>query len=162
MTRQKGAHYNIMYPHFQQIQEYIDSNRENILEMFRTLVNLEGHYKEKENVEKARDYVQKLLEQEGFVCRTREVAEDRAGTLIGILGEDRPGKPILFSGHVDTVFYAGMFDGPNPFHVKDGKAYGPGVLDMKGGARGDSGIESHRLPGMPDQGRLSWRGGIGS
>ena len=43
-----------MYPHFQQIQEYIDSNRENILEMFRTLVNLEGHYKEKENVEKAR------------------------------------------------------------------------------------------------------------
>ena len=52
-----------MYPHFQQIQEYIDSNRENILEMFRTLVNLEGHYKEKENVEKARDYVQKLLEQ---------------------------------------------------------------------------------------------------
>ena len=122
-----------MYPHFQQIQEYIDSNRENILEMFRTLVNLEGHYKEKENVEKARDYVQKLLEQEGFVCRTREVAEDRAGTLIGILGEDRPGKPILFSGHVDTVFYAGTFDGLNPFHVKDGKAYGPGVLDMKGG-----------------------------
>ena len=54
MTRQKGAHYNIMYPHFQQIQEYIDSNRENILEMFRTLVNLEGHYKEKENVEQAR------------------------------------------------------------------------------------------------------------
>lgn len=133
MTRQKGAHYNNMYPHFQQIQEYIDSNRENILEMFRTLVNLEGHYKEKENVEKARDYVQKLLEQEGFVCRTREVAEDRAGTLIGILGEDRPGKPILFSGHIDTVFYAGTFDGPDPFHVKDGKAYGPGVLDMKGG-----------------------------
>lgn len=122
-----------MYPHHEEIRTYIEENREPILEMFRTLVNLEGHYKEKEQVEKARDYVQKLLESEGFTCHIREVAEDRAGALVGILGEDRPGKPILFSGHIDTVHYTGSFDGPNPFYVKDGKAYGPGVLDMKGG-----------------------------
>ena len=122
-----------MYPYFEQIQADIEARREPILEMFRTLVNLEGHYKEKAQVEKARDYVQSLLEAEGFRCRIREVAPDRAGALIGILGEDRPGKPILFSGHIDTVHYTGSFDGPNPFRVEDGKVYGPGVLDMKGG-----------------------------
>lgn len=122
-----------MYPYYEQIHAYIEDHRESILEMFRTLVNLEGHYKEKAQVEKARDYVQSLLEAEGFCCHIREVAPDRAGTLIGILGEDRPGKPILFSGHIDTVHYTGSFDGPNPFRVEDGKVYGPGVLDMKGG-----------------------------
>ena len=122
-----------MYPYHEQIREYIDANRAAILEMFRTLVNLEGHYKEKSQVEKARDYVQRLLEEEGFTCHVREVAPDRAGALIGILGEDRPGKPVLFSGHVDTVHYTGSFGGPDPFYVEDGKCYGPGVLDMKGG-----------------------------
>ena len=122
-----------MYPYHQKICAYIEENRERILEMLRTLVNLEGHYKEKAQVEKARDYVQALLEAEGFACHIREAAEDRAGALIGILGEDRPGKPVLFSGHIDTVHYTGSFGGPDPFRVEDGKIYGPGVLDMKGG-----------------------------
>ncbi|MGO1033550.1 M20/M25/M40 family metallo-hydrolase, partial [Clostridioides difficile] len=39
-------------------------------------------------------------------------------------------KPIIFSGHMDTVFETGTF-GENPFKIIEGKAYGPGVLDMK-------------------------------
>lgn len=34
--------------------------------------------------------------------------------------------------HLDTVWPAGTL-AENPFRVKDGRAYGPGVLDMKGG-----------------------------
>src|SRR5699024_6041606 len=37
-----------------------------------------------------------------------------------------------FSGHMDTVFPTGSF-GEELFLIKDGKAHGPGVLDMKGG-----------------------------
>ncbi len=33
---------------------------------------------------------------------------------------------------MDTVFETGTF-GENPFKIIEGKAYGPGVLDMKGG-----------------------------
>lgn len=122
-----------MYPFHKEISKYIEENRKLILDMFRTLVNMEGHYKEKSQVEKARDYVQTLLEDEGFTCYVREVAEDRAGVLVGVLGKERKSKSVLFSGHIDTVHYTGSFDGPNPFYIDNGKAYGPGVLDMKGG-----------------------------
>ncbi|MCD8084041.1 MAG: M20 family peptidase, partial [Clostridiales bacterium] len=87
---------------YQDIAAFIDSHREEMLEKLFELVNLEGHFEEKENVEVARAWLQKELEAEGFECRVREVAENRAGILIGVLGKDRPGKPVMFSGHVDT------------------------------------------------------------
>ena len=116
-----------------EINAYIDGHKEEIIAMWRDLVNLESHYDEKENVEKARDFVQKAFEAEGFECHVQEIEEARAGVLIGTLGADRPGKPILFIGHIDTVHHQGAFGRSDPFEIRDGKAYGPGVLDMKGG-----------------------------
>ncbi|MCS6993402.1 MAG: M20 family metallopeptidase [Anaerolineales bacterium] len=43
-----------------------------------------------------------------------------------------PGQPILLLHHMDTVFPLGML-ARMPFYTRDGKTYGPGVLDMKGG-----------------------------
>lgn len=43
------------------------------------------------------------------------------------------GKPgVLVSGHLDTVHPIGVID-VNPFRRQDGKIYGPGIQDMKGG-----------------------------
>ena len=43
------------------------------------------------------------------------------------------GKPgILVSGHMDTVHPVDTLE-KLPFRVKDGKAWGPGIMDMKGG-----------------------------
>lgn len=43
------------------------------------------------------------------------------------------GKPgILVSGHMDTVHPLGTLE-KLPFRVQDGKAWGPGIMDMKGG-----------------------------
>ncbi|MFQ0815685.1 carboxypeptidase [Brucella anthropi] len=43
------------------------------------------------------------------------------------------GKPgILVSGHLDTVHPLGVID-VNPYRREDGKIYGPGIQDMKGG-----------------------------
>jgi glutamate carboxypeptidase len=122
-----------MNQYYDQINTFIESHKDEMVEKWKTLVNLEGHFNEKENVEHARDWVRGEFEKEGFVCHIQEVMPERAGILYGILGEDRPGAPILFSGHGDTVHRTGSFDGPNPFKIADGKAYGPGVLDMKGG-----------------------------
>ena len=116
-----------------EINAYIDDHKEEIIAMWRDLVNLESHYDEKENVEKARDFVQKAFEAEGFECHVQEIEEARAGVLIGTLGADCPGKPILFIGHIDTVHHQGAFGKSDPFEIRVGKAYGPGVLDMLGG-----------------------------
>ncbi|MBI5946346.1 MAG: M20 family metallopeptidase [Chloroflexi bacterium] len=42
------------------------------------------------------------------------------------------GRGILILSHMDTVFPPGTLK-TMPFHQKDGKIFGPGVLDMKGG-----------------------------
>jgi glutamate carboxypeptidase len=43
------------------------------------------------------------------------------------------GKPgILVSGHLDTVHPVGTIE-KNPWRIEDGRAYGPGIQDMKGG-----------------------------
>ena len=44
---------------------------------------------------------------------------------------NEPGIMVL--GHLDTVWSMGTLD-LRPFRVEDGKAYGPGIYDMKGGA----------------------------
>jgi glutamate carboxypeptidase len=41
-----------------------------------------------------------------------------------------PGRPLLLSGHVDTVWPLGTLDSM-PFRIERDRAYGPGVYDMK-------------------------------
>ncbi|HLI29633.1 MAG TPA: M20 family metallopeptidase [Terriglobia bacterium] len=41
-------------------------------------------------------------------------------------------KPILILGHTDTVWEVGALS-TMPFRIRNGRAYGPGVLDMKSG-----------------------------
>lgn len=41
-------------------------------------------------------------------------------------------KEVMIIGHMDTLFPKGTV-AARPFTIKDGKAFGPGVLDMKGG-----------------------------
>lgn len=45
---------------------------------------------------------------------------------------DAPGKPILFLIHIDTVWPLGTL-AERPVRIEDGKLYGPGAVDMKGG-----------------------------
>lgn len=106
----------------------IDEHKEDMVQDLRTFADLEGHFEEKDNVLKARTWLQQQLEKEGFACRFREVADDRCGIMIAELGMDRPGKPIIFSGHCDTVHYTGSFGGENPTVIKDGKIFGPVCL----------------------------------
>ncbi len=47
-------------------------------------------------------------------------------------GTGRPKGQILILGHLDTVYPLGTLEGM-PFHVRAGRAYGPGSFDMKAG-----------------------------
>lgn len=121
-----------MNKYYNEINNFIEAHRDEMLKKWETFVNLEGHYNEKENVEKAQEWLRKEFEEEGFECYIKEVASDKAGVLVGMLGKERGTAPIIFSGHIDTVHRTGSF-GEKPFKIEDGKAFGPGVLDMKGG-----------------------------
>ncbi len=47
-------------------------------------------------------------------------------------GQAEGAKPILILGHLDTVWDVGTLE-EMPFKVQDGRAYGPGIYDMKSG-----------------------------
>lgn len=70
-----------------------------------------------------------LLEPLGFKITYHE----SNGPLQFLAERPRPGKPkILIFGHMDTVFPKGTA-AARPFHIENGIAYGPGVMDMKSG-----------------------------
>ena len=73
--------------------------------------------------------VERLLD--GAASRTVEFA-NAGNMLIAELGEQGSKPGIIFMGQMDTAIAAGAI-ARQPFTIKDGKAYGPGVLDMKGG-----------------------------
>ena len=110
---------------------YIDEIRDETIALYKEFVNRESWSKTPDKVRIFSDFLKGEMEKAGFECRYVPVGVN-ADTLVGVLGKDRPGKPILFCGHMDTVFPTGMHP-ENPFKIVDGKAYGPGVLDMKGG-----------------------------
>ncbi len=116
----------------QQIENYIASNREAVIRDWKNLVNLEGSLREVDNMRTVADFVQKLFSEAGVDCAVYSAKDDVPPVVAGVIGADRPGRPVLFAGHFDTVFNKGTY-GPDPFRIEGEKAYGPGVLDMKGG-----------------------------
>jgi acetylornithine deacetylase len=67
----------------------------------------------------------------GLVVDVVEVAPGRPN-VVGILEGRTPGPALMFCGHVDTVGVAGM-DAPFRPALRDGRIYGRGAQDMKGG-----------------------------
>lgn len=109
----------------------IDDNRENIMRLWEELVNIDSGSSNKEGVDNVAEKLRKCYEEIGF--NTKIVRNSKAGnSLVAEIGLERAKKGILFIGHMDTVFKAGTAK-ERPFRIENGKVYGPGVLDMKGG-----------------------------
>ncbi|MCF6465964.1 peptidase dimerization protein [Clostridium sp. Cult2] len=102
-----------------------------MLNMWEELVNIDSGSSDKEGVDTIAEKLKKYYDEIGF--STKVIEFNNAGnSLIAEVGAERQKKGILFIGHMDTVFKAGTVN-ERPFKIENGKAYGPGVLDMKGG-----------------------------
>src|SRR5947209_2837866 len=67
----------------------------------------------------------------GCAVELTEVAPGRPNVL-GVLEGRRPGRSLLLCGHIDTVGVTGMAAPFTP-SIRDGRLYGRGAVDMKGG-----------------------------
>ncbi len=67
-------------------------------------------------------------------AEVRLVETENGPHLLARLDGNSPGetRPVMLLGHVDTVWPAGTLR-RRPFRVEDGRAYGPGLFDMKSG-----------------------------
>jgi len=99
-----------------------------VVELTKALISRPSNSGHEENAAAA---LREYLERSGY----DEVTVDRYGSLIGVIRGKRPGKRILFDGHIDTVPAAdreGWRHDPYRPEVEDGKLYGRGASDMKG------------------------------
>ena len=62
----------------------------------------------------------------------RHANVDLGDTIVGTFERDAAGPSVLLIGHLDTVFDPGTV-AQRPFAIRDRRAYGPGVSDMKAG-----------------------------
>ena len=114
-----------------ELREFVDKNKHEMLLFWESLVNMQAGSFEVEKVNRVIDFLKKHFEVEGIDCHLVDT-KGSANMLIAELNKDVDKAPILLTGHCDTVFPSGSYP-QDPFHIKDGFAYGPGVVDMKNG-----------------------------
>jgi glutamate carboxypeptidase len=110
--------------------QYIDDKKDDMMTLWKDLVNTDSGSENIAGVNAVAEKVKQALNEGGVTTRLFEF--EQAGNMV--FGEI-PGSghsPVLLLGHMDTVFKADEAQ-QRPFTITDGKAYGPGVLDMKGG-----------------------------
>lgn len=113
------------------IQNKVSFYRDDMITYWKDLVNYQAGSKEAELITALLQKVADRFTKEGFTATMLDTG-CAIPMLRATLGDDRQGKPILFCGHADTVFPSGSYP-DQPFRIEDGKVYGPGCADMKGG-----------------------------
>lgn len=82
------------------------------------------------------DYLQRLFERLGWPYR-RQVIEPRRDNIVarvdGDVPPERGGAILMFEAHQDTVPVDGMTIAPWAPEIRDGRVYGRGACDIKGG-----------------------------
>ena len=111
---------------------YIDEHRDGMMKMWEELVMMDSGSGNKPGVDAIVAKVAGILE--GMGGKTRIIEHENAGNMLVSEFGDCKNKPfVIFTGHLDTVFDDPETTKKRPFTIKDGTAYGPGALDMKGG-----------------------------
>lgn len=114
-----------------QLTERLDGWRDEQIELLARLVNHDSGTDDVLDVNRVGAILAERLRGLGF--NVRRVANERFGDhLVGEKAGSGP-KRFLFVGHYDTVFPSGTAK-QRPFRIDaEGRAWGPGVYDMKGG-----------------------------
>lgn len=108
--------------------EYIKSNEQSMLQLIETLVNIDSGSYNKEGIDHVGQILSDEYEKMGFTI-DRKHNKDHGDNLV-IQHKDAGDTSILVIAHMDTVFPDGTA-AERPFTIKDGRAYGPGVIDMQ-------------------------------
>ena len=109
----------------------VDALYQKYVSVLQDVCNIESPTDFKEGVDKVGNYFAALSQELGF--SVERFAQPLSGDVLCItMNKDAKGEPIAFSGHIDTVHKIGLFGYP-PTRINDGKIYGPGVVDCKGG-----------------------------
>lgn len=112
------------------VVEWLGSQRGAMLALLEEIVNIDGGSYDKAGVDAVGARIRKFLEGHEIACETIE--NEKFGDALRATVGGPSNSAIMLMGHRDTVFPKGE-PTRRPFKIENGKAYGPGVADMKAG-----------------------------
>ena len=95
------------------------------------IVNIDSGSHYPQGIHKVADYLENLYKKLGWNIVRHDLGPE-TGPMLEISNRVCDHYDIMFIGHMDTVFPEGTV-AQRPFRIEDGRAYGPGVGDMKDG-----------------------------
>ncbi len=112
--------------------DYCQSELRPMLQCLRQTVEIESPSSSKSGVDRLARFIAKECRK--CAGKTRLLEHPVAGSAVSaeFWAGKRNQKPILLLGHLDTVWEIGAL-AQIPFRVRGGRAFGPGILDMKCG-----------------------------
>ncbi len=110
------------------MREFLKDKEEEMLLLIERLVNIDSGSGNKEGIDKIGAILREEYEQLGFVVET-DIQKVQGNHLI-IKHEKATNPSIISLAHMDTVFPEGTAKN-RPFTIREGRAYGPGVIDMQ-------------------------------
>src|SRR5947208_1548542 len=110
--------------------EWLDGQKGAMLELLEDIVNIDGGSYDKAGVDAVGIRLRTFLEEQGIACET--IGNEKFGDALRATVGGPSNSAIMLMGHRDTVFPKGE-PMRRPFKIENGKAYGPGVADMKAG-----------------------------
>jgi glutamate carboxypeptidase len=115
---------------YRELTGAVAKRRPEMLEMIAQLVQVESPTEDQAAVNRCVALLEEWIRAAGGKSKRRR--QKTAGDLlIGRFGPAR-GAPVMLLGHLDTVWPLGTLK-KMPFRLRGGRAWGPGVLDMKAG-----------------------------
>jgi glutamate carboxypeptidase len=107
---------------------FLQTKETEMLSLVEKLVNIDSGSNYKKGIDEVGGILKDAYEELGFVVDVIEEPEN--GNNMVITYRDSKEPTMLAVAHMDTVFRMGTA-GERPFTIKEDRAYGPGVIDMK-------------------------------
>src|SRR5437867_5269254 len=117
-------------PQERRILDWLAAQRPAMLALLEQLVNTDSGSYDKAGVDAVGGHLRRFFESQGVAHDG--IADERFGDALRAGVGSGPNTTILLMGHRDTVFPQGEA-ARRPFRIEGGRAYGPGVSDMKSG-----------------------------
>ncbi|SEG60661.1 glutamate carboxypeptidase [Methylobacterium sp. 190mf] len=129
---------------------WLDAQEGAMLALLEELVNIDSGSYDKPGVDAVGIRIAEFLAGHGIPVTTIPVDGYGDALKASVAGSGGGNRPVVLMGHRDTVFPKGE-PTRRPFRVVDGRAYGPGVADMKAGLVMNAFVLAayHRAGGAP-------------
>ena len=121
-----------------------------MIALLEEVVNLDSGSYDKAGVDAVGERFAQFFAEQGIPVERRRNEGFGDAFLASVAGPGGANRPIVLMGHRDTVFPEGEA-GRRPFRIENGRAYGPGVADMKAGLVMNAFVAAafHALGGAP-------------